>query len=340
VARIGATKVRMADVAEAAGVSRATASLVLSGSSLPIAAETRERVIATARRMGYRANRLAQNLARRRSGLIGTTVYSLHNPFYAGLVARLNEAVRQRGYRLIFEATGYGEAEQRQAVEDLTAWSVEGMILYWNEKLAPLTGLARENPATVLLGSCALPEEIDGVQFDIYGGCAQVLDHLRGLGHRRFGFLAQSEPAGDGRYAALLDRATRDALPEPVVMPLASETADEAYAAARALAARPDRPTALLCLNDTVAVGALSALRDLGVSVPGEVSLVGFDDNWAARHADVALTTVALPVAEMAATGTDFLFRRLSGAASERQFRLLAPALVLRDSTAPPAGRG
>src|SRR5438105_12288384 len=176
----------MIDVARAAGVSQTTASFVLNGRDVAIPAETRQRVLRAARLLGYRANRIAQNLARQRSELIGTAIPVVENPFFASLVAYLHRRVNSLGYRMIFEVTEANDTEEarRSALGQLLNWRVDGLLLYWSEVYPhDVQDLIRGTP-TVYFGTKAPDGDAECVYLDNYGGAREAVEYLIGLGHR------------------------------------------------------------------------------------------------------------------------------------------------------------
>ncbi|MCW3098801.1 MAG: hypothetical protein JWL77_4419 [Chthonomonadaceae bacterium] len=326
----------MADVAEAAGVSRATASFVLNGRAEAIPVTTRQRVLDAADRLGYRSNRIAQVLARRRTNLIGTCIPDVENPFFASLTAYLNHCVNRNGYRIIFEVTEYGAdgLSRRQAVEQLLDWRVDGLVLYSSEVYPqPVHDLIANTP-TVFIGTCAPEEDSDAVTLDNYAGARAVVEYLVALGHREICHLGPIGAMGGARERASCDVCQIAGLPPPLVMTCKADSPSDARAVALAIAKSKRRVTAVVCHNDLLALGAISGFRDAGLRVPDDISVTGYDDNWAAAYSEPPLTTVEFPYRSMVDTALDFLVRRMRGEEQNGPLhRILSPQLIVRGST-------
>jgi len=333
----------MADVAEAAGVSRATASFVLNGRADAIPLTTRQRVLDAAERLGYRRNRIAQVLARNRTNLIGTCIPDVENPFFASLTAYLNHCVNRNGYRIIFEVTDYGAdgLSRRKAVEQLLDWRVDGLVLYSSEVYPqPVHDLIANTP-TVFIGTQAPTEASDAVTLDNYAGARAIVEHLTALGHRNICHLGPIGAMGGARERATADVCRLAGLPPPLVRTCKADSPSDAREVARAIAQSERHVTAVVCHNDLLALGAISGVRDVGLSVPHDISVTGYDDNWAAAYSEPPLTTVEFPYRSMIDCALDFLIQRIQGEEQDGPLhRILLPQVIVRGSTAqPPAGR-
>jgi DNA-binding LacI/PurR family transcriptional regulator len=325
---------RLQDVAGEAGVSPATVSLVLRGAPGP-SSVTRERVFDAATRLGYRPDRAASLLARRRSRLIGV-VMDVRSTFHAQLVEDVHEAAEAHGYDLVLSTVTRTRDEGR-AVETLLDSRCEALVLLGSDAAAArLTALARQVPV-VALGRSVPSEAVDVVRAADDEGVALAVDHLVGLGHRRIAYIE----GGRGAIAAARRRGYQRAMrrhrlgePQQVV---AGDPGEESGArAARELFATDPLPTAVVTYNDASAVGLLDALLRGGVDVPGEVSVVGYDDSPLSRLAHVDLTTVSQESQQLMGHAVAAVVERLDGGRTERREVVVPPRLVVRGTTGPP----
>ena len=329
-----ARRPRLQDVAAEAGVSTATVSLVLRGAAGPSGA-TRERVLATAGRLGYRPDRAASLLARRRSRLIGV-VMDVRSTFHAQLVEDVHEAAEEHGYDLVLSTVTRTRDEAR-AVETLLDSRCEALVLLGPEAAAArLAALARQVPV-VALGRSVSSEAVDVVRAADDEGVALAVDHLAGLGHRRIAYV----DGGRGAIAAARRRGYQRAMRRHrlggSLQVVAGDPGEESGArAARELFAADPAPTAVLTYNDASAVGVLDVLLRTGVDVPGRVSVVGYDDSPLSRLAHVDLTTVSQESAQLVRHAVAAVVERLDGGRTERREVVVPPRLVVRGTTGPP----
>jgi DNA-binding LacI/PurR family transcriptional regulator len=324
---------RLEDVAAEAGVSTASVSLVLRDVAGP-SAKTRERVLAAAARLGYRADRTASMLARRRTRLLGVPVM-LRDAFRAELAEEVQLAADARGYAVALGAVTAASGEER-VVDTLLDMRCEAVLLLAPEHpTAALAALASRVPA-VVVGRRVRPDGFDVVRADDEAGVAEVVEHLVGLGHRRIvhvdgGAAAMATDRRAGFHAAV----GRHGLGPGRV--LAGGYVEAAGAdAARELLAGPELPTAVFAANDRCAIGLLDVFLRAGVRVPQDVSVVGYDDGELARLAHIALTTVSQEAAEQAGRAVAAAVERLDGGRTEPVEVVLTPRLVVRGTTAPP----
>ena len=325
---------RLADVAARAGVSSGLVSLVLRNQPGP-SAQTRTRVIAAAQELGYRADRTASLLARRRSRHLGVLM-DVRNTFHAELVTDLDAAATGLGYDLVL-STLTPARDERRAAEILLDFRCEALILLGPDEPAGwLNALGSEIPV-VVVGRRVPSAAVDVVRAADDRGVAQAVSHLAGLGHRDIAFV----DGGSGTIAADRRRGYRQAMRRRGfaghlrIIP-GDHTEEAGTRAAAALTAGENLPTAVITSNDRCAVGLLDALSRLGVAVPGAVSVVGYDDSALARLAHVDLTSVSQDARGQAGQAVALAVERLeNGRAAPREV-VLTPHLVVRGTTGPP----
>jgi LacI family transcriptional regulator len=329
--RRGATIV---EVAEAAGVSRATVSLVLRQSPL-VADETRGRVQQAIAAVGYIYNRGAAQLRSGMSGTIGVIVPEVTNPFYAELLSGIDETFDGDG-RLCFVANSTDRPErQERFIRRIRERGVEGIIICAAEGSSPLLlGQMREwNLPFVQILRSIDGEDGDFVAPDFAMGTRIAVEHLVSRGHTRIALMpsAKNTSAARDRVSAFTSVAEQCGLDAGVILPgrLSRFDAGEVVAG---LLSRPDRPTAIICHNDLLALGVIGALRRLGL-VPGvDLSVVGFDDIPESSHSVPALTTVATQPVEVGARAAILLLRRIMAPGGPAERILVPPHLILRET--------
>jgi LacI family transcriptional regulator len=331
------------DVAREAGVSVATISRVLNRPD-DVAVGTRERVLRVIREQGYSRNRTARALSGGRSGLVGVTLPKIQSSYFAQLADAIVDALYEHDLRAVLCPTRHERDLEVSLLERLIHGTTEGAVLILpSESSAELQAVQEQGyPLVVLDPKTPVGPGIPSVSAANTAGAVAATAHLLGLGHRRIG--AITGPAG---WCATEDRLAgyRAALAGAGFEPDRSLVAEADFevAGGRAAAARllslPDRPTAVVAFNDNLAVGAFQAARELGLELPRDLSVVGFDDSEQAPLVTPALTTMRQPLGEMARMAVSLLTRLLAGHRVEGLEVELATRLVVRDSTAPPSGR-
>jgi DNA-binding LacI/PurR family transcriptional regulator len=326
----------MEDVAARAGVSRALVSLVMRNSP-KVSAIRRQAVLTAADELGYSPHVMARSLASRTSTVLGVMVSDLRNAFFADVVEGLDAAAQAAGFDLILNTGGRIPARESAALRSLLSFRPAGIVL-----LSPVVPTAAIEAAglqcpTVLVSRTSRVAGVDTVNDDGEVGSRLAVDHLVGLGHRRIahldGGLAVSTAAARRRG---FQAAMRDHGLEPIVV--RSEHTDTAgEKAVRELLTtydRADLPTGLVAGNDFNAVGAISALEENGLRVPGDVSVVGYDNTSLASLRHISLTTVDQPRTEMGRLALETLLERVRGERAKSVRHLLQPSLVVRSTTA------
>ncbi|GAB3051305.1 LacI family DNA-binding transcriptional regulator [Intrasporangium mesophilum] len=317
-------------------MSTASVSLVLRG--LPGPSEsTREAVLRAASDLGYRPDRTASLLARRRTQLLGVTM-TVSNPFHAELLEDLQAAADERGYDVVVSPLTRTR-DERRAVESLLDFRCEALLL-----LGPamsdddLAALAAEHHV-VAIGRAVDVPGIDVVRAADDVGVALAVDHLAGLGHRALAFVdGPAGPISSVRRTAFRSAVGRLGVPAARVVPggATEEAGQDAVAVLDgALASGDDSVTGLVCFNDRAALGALDALRRKRIDVPADVSVVGYDDSPIARLATIDLTTVSQAPEPMAVAAVEAATQRLDEGRAKPVDIVLEPHLVVRGTTAP-----
>ena len=327
------------DVAARAGVSVATASNVVNGNR-PVGEASRSRVLEAIAELGYQVDRAASALRGASTRLVGMIVPDITNVFFASLVHGVEALAERDGYDLLLVSTSEDEAIERRRLGALIGRRIDGLIAVpaTDASMTSFAAHAPRLPPTVLVDRGEDSAGFDTVRADCGSGGYQAARHLIGLGHRDIAVLAHSEHlhniaeriAGCRRALAEAGLAGR----ERIVC--GGHNLESLGAAVEMELHRAERPTAIFALTNVCALAALKAARGLGLEIPGDVSIVGFDDfDWMLALRPY-LTTVAQPVDEFASSAWTLLLRRMGGDLASPVERILLPcALKVRESTGP-----
>ncbi|MDQ2755613.1 MAG: LacI family transcriptional regulator [Actinomycetota bacterium] len=325
------------DVAARAGVSKSLVSLALQNAPR-VAPATREAILVAAEELGYRRNAAAHALVAHRTRTIGVFVLDLHNPITADVLDAVQAEARRRDYRTIVVVGGDDAAAERAELEKLLEFRVEGIVAVGHRLPDGATEAISADCPAVIIGSeqHGIPH-LWSMRNDDVLGAGLAVDHLVGLGHERITYVdgGPSTVARDRRrgYRTAM---RRHGLGDEIHVVKGSFTDDGGYRGASQALDVPDPPTALFVVNDLAAMGALAAAADRGLSVPDDVSVVGYDGTRLAGMRPLALTTVSQPLLELGTRAAALLCGRLDGKPSGGSSTRLPPALVVRRTTASP----
>ena len=345
------------DVARAAGVSTATAARALGGYG-SVSPTTKEKVLAAADELGYRANSLARSMITGTTNTIGVVLADIENPFFSRALRGIADTAHAAGFEVILTNTDEDAGTERAAVRVLTEKRVDGLVV------CPASGAGADHLAAAVHGHTPvvlIDRRIPGLQADTVGignkaAAREVTQRLIDLGHRRIGLLTGGQMATDAvllrpglRGVERLGATTggvraagyRDALlaagltPDPRYVSVEGFRQEDAAAATKRLLDLPDPPTALIALDSVLALGALQALRDAGVRCPDQMSLIGFDDADWAEVVTPPLTVIAQPVYEIGVRACELLLRRIGGDTRRAVHLKLSTTFIARQSAGP-----
>lgn len=328
------SKPTMQDVAKLAGVSRSLVSLVYQDAP-NVSATRRAAVLEAAATLGYRPNRLARTLAQGRSMTIGVVVDDLH-AFFALTVEAIEDHAESSGYHALIANGSRNAQRTAEALSRFDDLQVDGVIAIGAR--GDIGSLIAATPSTplVVIASEAATAEVDSVTSDETTGSALVVEHLLNLGHRDIahvdGGLGASAAARRAGYCAAMKRA---GLGEAIDVIDADFTHDSGQKAAIRIAARASRPTAIFAANDLNAIGLMSEFNRLGIAVPNDISIVGYDDTAIVGLGADGLTTIHQPIYDMGTRAIKMLIERIEGTRTEVSHEVLTPRLVIRSTTAP-----
>jgi DNA-binding LacI/PurR family transcriptional regulator len=336
----------MRDIARVAGVSQSTVSRVLNDAvtSVPIAADTRARVLKAAEELGYRPNPLARGLRGAPTMLMGAVVRDFSDPFYAGAIEALAVEAMGHGYNVVL---GHAQGRLDEGIALTTVLETrhtDAIVLLGDMQDQPrlLDDLRRSTVPVVAMWQGSSPLEFPTAEPDDRAGIRAGLEHVVGLGHTRIAFVS-AHLQGDFRQRedAYVEFMTErfGGVPDGYLQRVENTLAG-GEEALRALFALREPPTAVSTSTDLVAIGALHAAHMIGAAVPERLSVVGFDDILIAAHTVPALTTLKMPITEMVreAVGTAIRIARDPASAPAEPVKVVfEPTLVVRESTAPPS---
>ena len=328
------------DVAREAGVSIATVSATLNGTK-KVSDKLQVRVRDAVDKVGYAPNALAQSLKRGATRNIGLVIPDITNAFFAKLARAVETAASDRGYTVLLCNTDEDPEKERAYLRLLRTQRVVGVILAPAGSGAEYGAeLSREVEGPgVFIDRLAEGPDWDSVVVDNVTGVRDAMNHLIALGHRHIAAVF-----GRAQVSTTLERMEgyRQALaaagiePDPSLIRVRCSGHDRSYRATQAVLDRPDRPTALFTSNNSVTLGAMHALRDMGLACPDDISVIGVDGLEWANAISPGLTTIEQPAADMGARAVSMLLERLENAGSAVSQTRLPVDLILRKSCAAP----
>ncbi|UXY31264.1 LacI family DNA-binding transcriptional regulator [Streptomyces sp. HUAS TT20] len=326
------------DVAEQAGVSKSLVSLVLRGSD-QVRPEKREAVLRAVRELGYRPNAAARSLSEQRTRTVGVLLNDLRNPWFVDLLDGLNSLLRDNGLHMLLADARLNRRTGHDPIGPFLDLGVDGLVAVGTLPEPAVLGAVAERMPVVVAGARE-PElpDVDVVAGDDETGARLVTEHLIGLGHRRIAHIAGYGAVGELRRRSFEATMRAHGLDAEARIEASDMTEEGGYRTTIRLLSRPDRPSAILAVNDIASVGALSAAEELGLRVPRDVSVTGYDNTSIARLRHVWLTTVDTAPHEVGRRAARCLLDRFERPGGAGRVHLAAPTLEIRGTTAAPPG--
>ena len=327
------------DVSKRAGVSRSTVSRVVADNGY-VSEEKRRAIQKAIAELGYRPNTLAQALRSNRSNMIGAVVVDVGTPYFANMVYGLQRATRKAGKALLV-SSGYADQDQEaRAIIELVDRACDGIVLYLERPLRPDVAeiLRQARIPVVAIGRKDDTVARGAVTLDNFGGARAAMNFLIEQGHRKIVHLSGQAEFGDtvarleGIAAALAEHGMSMA---DITVVNGIFHQDFGYSATMDLLDQGHDFTAIFAGDDDMAAGVLLALRHAGKSVPDDVSVIGFDDAFHARHLWPPLTTIRQPIDEIGETAADLLLKLLGEPGPGTLQTIIGTSLVVRDSVGP-----
>ncbi len=323
------------DVAKAAGVSVSTVSKAVNG-RYGIADATVQRVLDAVKQLGYESSLVASSMRARRTGVIGVLLADFE-PFSAEILKGVGSAVHDTAFDLLAYSgshLGAGDGWERRSLSRLSGTLIDAAIM-----VTPTVVSAGTEIPVVAIDPHTGRADLPTVESDSFGGALTATRHLIELGHRRIGFVA-GRP--DLRSAGLRDAGYRRALSDagipldPSLVGIGRYELDATRESARIMLSGESRPTAIFAANDLSAIAVIDVAHELGLRVPDDLSVIGFDDVPEATRRTLPLTTIQQPMRRLGAVAADMVFTLLSGREIDEMHVILPTRLVVRATTAPP----
>jgi DNA-binding LacI/PurR family transcriptional regulator len=325
-------------VAEHAGVSQSAVSRTFTpGAS--ISSKTRTKVLAAAKELGYRPNAIARSLITSRSRIIAVVMAYLENLFYPEVLEELGRALAAENYHLLL-FTGYVDRHSDPVFDQLMQYRVDGIILASTSLSSELSEeCATAGIPVVLFNRTTERDAVSSVTTRNREGGRRIAEFLVAGGHKRFGFVAglESSSTNRDRQAGYVEALAAHGHTD-IVIETGNYSRNDAEIAARAMLGRADRPDAIFVANDHMAVAVMDVARhEFGLSVPEDVSIIGYDDVGPARWPSYAITSMSQPLKRMVESTVDILMDQIASGEIEPEHRVLNGDLVVRGSARLPA---
>lgn len=327
--------VTLVEIAQAAGVSVSTVSRALSNGNYPLKEETRQRVLKLAEEMGYKPNLVARSLQSNRSHLVGVIVDRMQSPFAAATVQGIQDGLRNEGYSISIAYSNRDQEVALEAVHSFYSRQVDGMIILnswlhnYNDPILSLN----DRPFVFVnrlfsncMSNCVGPGDRYGAQV--------ATQHLVDLGHQRIGYINGRGEwiEAQNRLAGYLDVLQKYDLPQDNnLIQQGDWSVDSGYEATQLLLALKERPTAIFAANDIMALGAIYAVQDVGMNIPQDIAIVGYDDRDFTAWIRPSLTTIRMPSYEMGQAAARLLLKQFSGEELEDATQIPGE-LIVRES--------
>ncbi|RBW69037.1 LacI family DNA-binding transcriptional regulator [Bacillus taeanensis] len=325
------------NVAEQAGVSIATVSKVINNTGR-ISDKTKKKVLKVMKELNYQPSVVASALTGKRTQTIGLLIPNIANPFFAEIARSMEDRAHELGFSVVMCSTDYQQEKEEKYISLLIRKQVDGFILASGFKSTHLIEeLVKQKIPVALIAHDIASLSLDTVSVDDYKGGYQAVSHLASLGHERISIIAEEVRSNDDRIRGYQDALEAYGLIfDSSLLTRTASTVDAGKQEAERLLRLKERPTAIFASNDILAIGAIQGARACGLSVPEDISIVGFDNTILATISDPPLTTVAQPVHDMGRHVMDLLVEEIEGKKTMKQRMMLSPELVVRNSTAAP----
>lgn len=331
-------KATIRDIANIVGVHHSTVSRALSDSRRDqISPTVVKKVEKAAKKLGYYPNLAASSLKDNRSFTFGVLIPDLLNPVFPPIIRGIQDTAEAAGYTIITANTDDEQEKEWDALRMMMGRSIEGVIIATARRDDPIVDECRQNGIPFVLVNRTVDREgVNAVIVDEDFGIRAVIDHLVDLGHKGIAHVAGPPQTSTGhrRAKVFADYLHILNLPANMVESTAKFTIDEGKLATQRLLDRTDSFTAIIAGNDLLALGSMDALREANIGVPGNVSVVGYDDMPFLERMDPALTTVYVPKYEMGSQATKALLEMVGGEDRNPVVLKMQPSLVVRNSTA------
>jgi DNA-binding LacI/PurR family transcriptional regulator len=299
----------------------------------------RQAVLEAAKDLGYRPNAVARSLVQRRTGVIGIVLSDLHNPFFADVADGIEAAASERGYRAMLSSGFLDPKRERSAITTMLELRVDGLIIMGSMmKVGRIEGVATALPVT-LVGRHTRSKRLDSVCTDDAAGAREAVAHLAELGHTRIAHIHAGSAAGSPRRRRGYEKEMiKRGLVDRIRVFRGDFTESGGAKAMIEILNSGDMPTAVFAPNDAAALGAMEVIDDAGLDIPGDISLIGYDDLTLSGLPRISLTTVGQPRTDLGREAAQLVLERLDEGREDARHVVIPPSLVIRSTTGPPPG--
>ena len=330
-------KIRIDEIASAAGVSRSTVSRVLQNHP-NVKPQTREKIVEIMEQLGYRPNRLARGLVTGKLNFVGLIVGDIRNPFYSEIAHVVEDILNERGYMVVLCDSDYSIAKEKSYLNMIADFGFAGVIMTSATENTELVEMLKSMDCSVVLINRYLRNfNCSVVAIDNHLGGFLAAEHLIKLGHRNSAMLAGPEDSSSSRerMEGWKEAFTEYKIPWPGVINSDLRT-KFGYDFGISLLKMPKgkRPTAVCAINDAMAFGVIEAYMENGYKIPQDLSVIGFDDISTITYNRIGLTTIRQPQQEMGKAAADLLLDRILGVETSAKRVIFEPELIIRESTA------
>ncbi len=338
-------RITISDIAQYAGVSKATVSAVLNERP-GISVQTRERVLEIIQKLNYQPSHVARSLSNRETKSIGLLIKEIDNPYFAKIMKGVFDKCSELGYTVLLGSSELDPAQEKKSLEALLRQQVDGLILspLQNEEidLGYLYELKLKNYPFVTLGS-VVHFQTNVVEVENKKAAVSAVSYLIHAGHKRIAYFAGPSYSANSkdRLAGFRQAFHENAIPAPedLIFNTGSYIAD-GYRMGRELFALPGtKPSAVFCYNDLVAIGLMNALAELKIQVPADVSVIGFDDIDFCRSMQVPLTTIRVPAYKLGEKAAELLIAQIGARDESKNRKVILPAQLIERKSVAPLGR-
>lgn len=329
-------KVNIHSVAREAGVSIATVSKVINHTG-SISEQTRKRVLEAMNKLNYHRDVAAASLRSKRTNAIGLLVPDISNPFYADIARSIEDRSCELGFNVMMCNTDNDPEKEKNYLSLLTSQRIDGLVVASAFRSTDLLEemMDQQRVPIVLIASEIPKLSINTVTVDDYKGGYLAASHLLSLGHKKIAIIAENIRSNKPRLSAFKDAMQEAELPVPDEYIVKTEALiQKGYESAKQLLSLKERPTAIFACNDLLAAGVIQAAKEIDISIPHDLSVVGFDNTVLSTTTSPMLTTVSQPIKEMGAKVVELLMQEMEAARPYKERLLLSPELMIRQSTA------
>jgi DNA-binding LacI/PurR family transcriptional regulator len=323
-------------VAEQAGVSISTVSKVINNTGR-ISERTRKKVFKAISELNYHPSVVASALTGKQTKTIGLLIPDISNPFFAEIARSIEDRSHELGFNVMMCSTDNNKEKEEKYLSLLIRQRIDGLIVASAFRCASLLEEMVKQAVPITLVASEIPKlSINTVTVDDYKGSYLATSYLLSMGHRRIAIIAENVRSNKPRLYAFKDAMEEVNAPVIDSYVIKTEAAmTKGYESAKQLLSLKERPTAIFACNDLLAIGVMQAAKEAGLSIPHDVSVIGFDNTVLSTTTTPMLTTVAQPIKEMGAKVVNLLIQEMEGPKTYKERLLLSPELIIRQSTAP-----